>query len=146
MAAVCFSSPADASEWWWVSGAGKSPERVVIFMDKASLVNHNSNAEAWSLLVYERARPDKGSSTRLLRRYDCIARTSTVLSILSRRDDGSSVYSGNVPLTMQTVEHVIPDSTEEEAFNFACDPGHPGHYKLNGETPEAIARTIFGEP
>jgi hypothetical protein len=139
------ADPACASDWWFVSTSGNSPNRRVILMDTESAASEGGNRiKVWSYEIYERLGDDGRRKEKVLDRYDCGKRTITLLSYNIYGNNDRFIDSGTIPPYSQSANEVVPDTVGESQWKFVCKNSSSSSFKIDS-TPEEFAAKFFKE-
>lgn len=145
------STPANASDWWFINVGGSNP-RIVEFADRESLIRlPNGRVRAWTMSIRERATTSGQIRSLTMSEYDCERRESALVEIARYRENGEPMPVLRYPAREREFQAELPDSIGEGILNFAC--GRPGRvpFSLNdfepvngvAITPEMFARDLF---
>jgi hypothetical protein len=141
--AIVFAAPAHASEWWFVSLSGDSPDRRVLFIDTESAVSDGTNRiKVWSYRIYEKINKDGRRKEKFQTRFDCSARTMTLLALNLYGNNDRFIDSLRWDSYEQEVRDVVPDTIGEEQWTFVCRNSSSTALKIDN-SPEEFAATIF---
>lgn len=140
------SSPASAADWWKVSANGSGTTEKIFFMDRASMSSDRSGTmKVWDFSIHEKATDDGTRKTKALNRYDCNARTMTLLSLIKLGNNDRFISNHSWDSYEQSANHIVPDSVGEAKWQFACAGPQSDHYQVTID-PEVFAAKYFRIP
>ena len=140
---LCVGSPAMGAEWWWTNYYGDRPDRKVEFVDRDSLTSdYASRISAWSFQINESLQSDGVRKKKILSRYNCKARTITLIAMISYGNNDKLLKSFSWESYEQEEHNVVPDTIGETNWDFVCKGKAQVTSPLNG-SPEEFAAAIF---
>ena len=108
---------AQAPDRWVRTGQG---DGFTDYVDVDSISTEGNRRTVWQRRVMD-APDENGVASVLARlRYDCNARTFSMLSLSERRCDGSVIQTIEATPAEQSPNDVPPNSVGEAAMNLAC--------------------------
>ena len=142
--ALSASTPAFASDWWYVGHTGHGSEMQVTFVDAASVIAiGNSNKRVWDYRIDASA---SSHGVRTIKHYyevDCGDRTLKLVSWNSYGNNQRFIDSSTIPSYQQTADPVAPDSIGEGILNFICKGPEDTAVQLTATSPERAAAALF---
>lgn len=105
-------------------------DTAFFFLDPSSIVKRGNIVEIWQLTEHKEPQHDIGNPYRSvvqLKAFDCVQRTARVLSITAFSESlgmGRAIFSSN-PSSNEAFSHVMPDTTSEAAWKYACRKSSP---------------------
>ena len=144
VAALLAAAPANAAEWWWITTSGNKPDREIGFMDKSSIAaDYSGRISAWDFEIYEILQSDGTRKKKSLYRFDCKARTTTLVELIKYGNNDKLLESFNFKPYEQTDSNIVPESVGEAQWEFACQNKSVTNGPLTAATPEEFAALYF---
>lgn len=115
--ALVFGGSAQAADWKLVS---TSTDGDKTFLDVSSVSRNDNLRITWEKAVDAKVDKDGGLYSVGHWRYDCAARTYSLLSWVRYRADQTILRSHQLPSYEQETRDVVPDTTGETLLNLVC--------------------------
>jgi S1-C subfamily serine protease len=138
---LCLSGPARATaDWWWVGYTGEAPNRIVSYVDRASIRQADGGVtEVWSLAVGESPTPNGQQHQANHFGFKCRQRTFSALGRIALDPAWQQVPLMDVPPTAYIP--VAQGSIGQTIMNLVC--GHPSGNELHVDQPAQHALTYL---
>jgi S1-C subfamily serine protease len=134
------AAPSDAAEWWWIGFNGAAPNRVVTYVDRATIARGKGDrVEVWTLAIGESplANDQQHQATHYAMR--CKARSYATLGRVGYDSAGKKM-----PLMAIAPTDPVPVETgsiAESILNVAC--GTPSGIEVRVDAPMPHARAYL---
>lgn len=136
------SAVASAAEWWLVDISGRSPDRMVTFIDKSSAVPFSSRRlKAWTYYIHEKPDDEGVRKSKSLNIYDCTLRTIRLVMAVNYGNNERHMGSVTIPSYRQSDDPVVPDTVGEELWKFVCEDANLG-IRVDGNPDQTAARVF----
>lgn len=114
--ALIYGAPAYAAEWVYVN---KTSSGAFMYIDAKTIQREGDHVTVWERWDLSRDKATKERQRIVLNRYDCIARTSTVISLIVYYPDGTSQSTDRKPYEQEALR-IVPGSMAEFTMEALC--------------------------
>lgn len=110
------ATPAFAANWIYVAENGNG---AVFYYDTETMQRSGNEVTVWQRQDYSRDRTQKAREGRMLKRYNCVARTVTLISGINYFPNGTS-ESFDIPHFRQEASSIVPETMAEGVLQAVC--------------------------
>ena len=145
LAIALIPGPVWASDWWFVVTGGHAPRRSIELMDKSSIrAGIGKTIRVWAQTFEEQ--PHRGVRVRKsLVEFDCLGRTSHLLSWVTYGEDLAVLSSGSSDYSEDKPDPIVPDSVGDAELSFVCGKNSEAYHIGEVHDFPAVARQIIAE-